>query len=1066
MKALQIKWKTVFILCIFYTSFSQAQLTDFTLQVTPITESCTANGRLNMVVTNTTPLATIIYTIYKLPNITVPIAVLSANTLTGLVAGNYRVLATQSLGELTNSQQQDVVITDTIIDLLYYLQGVPEICGNDGKITVTVTNSVAVSYEIFSGPVIRPLQTSNVFANLPGGNYIVRVFDACGEGLARSYTLAVDSAAIIIQNPTVRVSNCGTLLTLNIFITGNTGPYTSILTVNPPSGPPVIFNYTNFGSISQVIPTFFTQPYTYSLSVTDRCGQTEVRNNVPITVPVVNSSVSFTSQAIGVCNDRLNARIQAINMTAPISVVFLSAPAGFNPLNHISSLGPYSSTTVFYNDSPIPFPEGNYTVQVTDACGIVRTTSYMLVYPPPDIPDIYFNKKSACIAGFGSFYVSGNVSSISLISAPPSYPIAVPHDFTTDLVNGGLLLGVVPQGTYTFSYTGNCGGTNTSSVTIVGYNPGTTTVTITENCDSFNLFLLHTTNASPAYYLLQKLNPNTNQWVHPGTGLSGGYGLSNNYNNLNLNFSGSFRILEQHDFYTTNPQNQSDPCPPNVIYTFDYTIGPRINNVYSFACVNSLYDAIVIAQGYAPLKYRITMKNGQPFFVNNNFSNIFLGLEPTVYNFQIEDACGNILNSLFDISNPSLFPIQATTFCEGQIGSLAVPAFTFLNYEWRKGNDPTIISTSSTLNFPSFNATTNNGIYHVRVYYTGNPNSCIDFVVDYTININSSTPQAGTGQTIQYCGQQGIIDLFSLLTGVYDSNGSWQDISSSGFLTNNLLDTTTIVSGDFQFKYTVLGSCNTSDQSTVNVVIKALPETPIASVDEVICNTRELNLQATSIPFGGYLWTGPNGFSSTNQNPVLSNISELVNGTYTVKGYTNDCDSGFSSVDVVVNPLPEFTLKAGCLANQFVVTAIPANNSYDSLTASYMWTGPEGFSSMQNPIQITNLPTGLYEVTVVNSFGCSTQSAIQISGTHCLIPNVITPNNDDFNQELNLSGLLVDKLEVYSRWGRLVYQQNNYTNQWHGQNMHDQQLPDSTYYYIIYLRSGEEKQGWIFVASQ
>lgn len=1064
MKAIQIKWKTVFILCIFYTSFSHAQLADFTLQVTPITESCTANGRLNMVVTDTTPLATIIYTIYKLPNTTVPIAVISNNTLTGLVSGNYRIFATQSLGELTNSQQQDVFITDTIIDLNYTLSGDPEVCGNDGKIRVTVTNSVAVSYEIFSGPVIRPLQTSNVFGNLPAGNYIVRVFDACGEGLARSYTVGTDSAAIGISNGTVRVTNCGTILTLSIYISGNSEPYTSVLTVNPPTGPPVIYNYTNYGFINQVIPTFFTQPYTYSLSVTDRCGQTVVRNNVPITIPVVNPTVRLISQTAGICFDRLSVILETTNFTSPISVLFLSAPAGFSPLNHISTLGPYSSSTIFYNDSQIPFPEGNYTVQVTDACGIVRTTSYTITYPPPSLPYIIFYGKSACVPGFGSFNLVGNVSSISLISAPPSYPIAVPHDFTSNLVNNRLLLGVVPQGTYTFSYVGNCGGTNTSSVTIVGYDPGTTTVTITENCDSFNLFLRHTTNAYPASYLLQKLDPNTNQWVHPATGFPGGVTLANNYNNINLNFSGSFRILEQHDFYTTNPQEQIDDCPPNVIYTFEYTIGPRINNVYSFACENSLYDAIVIAQGYAPLKYRITMKNGQPFFVNNNFSNIFLGLEPTVYNFQIEDACGNILNSLFDISNPSLFPIQATTFCEGQSGSLAVPSFTFLNYEWRKGNDPTIISTSSTLNFLSFNATTNNGIYHVRVFYTGNPNSCIDFVVDYTININSSTPQAGTGQTIQYCGEQGVIDLFSLLAGNYDSNGSWQDLSNSGFLTNNLLDTTTIVSGDFQFKYTVLGSCNTSDQSTVNVLIKALPETPIASVEDVICNTRQLNLQATSIPFGSYLWTGPNGFSSSEQNPVLSNISELVNGTYTVKGYTNDCDSGLSSVDVVVNPLPEFTLKAGCMGNQFVVTAVPTNNSYDSLTASYIWTGPEGFSSIQNPIQITNLPTGLYEVTVVNSFGCSTQNAIQISGTHCFIPNVITPNNDDFNQELNLSGLLVDKLEVYSRWGRLVYQQNNYTNQWHGQNMHDQQLPDSTYYYIIYLRSGEEKQGWIFVA--
>jgi gliding motility-associated-like protein len=1072
MKALKIKWKTVFLLCIFYTSLSYAQLADFTLQVTPITESCTANGRLNMVVTNTTPLATIIYTIYKLPNITVPIAVLSANTLTGLISGNYRVVATQSLAELTNSQQQDVIVTDTIVDLMYTLQSTPEVCGNDGKITVTVTNSVAVSYEIFSGPVIRPMQTSNIFNNLPGGNYIIRVFDACGEGLARSYTLLTYNSNVIIEDGDVRVSNCGTIFTLYTSINGNTDPFTIQLTINPPTGLPIVYNYTNSGYISQVIPTFFTQPYTYSIRVTDRCGQTFVRNNMPVIVPVLNPSVSLNINTTGICNDYIGLSLHTFDLATPISVVFLNSPAGFNPLNYISNLGPYNSNYIDYYNASLLFPEGNYTVQVTDACGIVRTASIIISYPAPQPPSVYGNQKVACAIGFGSLIVAGNYASITLLSAPPTFPIAVPHDYTSNLVNGSLYLGVVPEGNYTFSVAGNCGGTSTGDIAVEGYHPGATTVSITENCDSFNLFLNHITNVNFADYFLQKLNPVTNQGGHPLTGNSvnssnpnnaNAIGISNNYNNLNLNYSGSFRILEEHDYYTTNPQNYFLPCPANVIYTFDYTIGPRINNVYSFACQNSLYDAIVIAQGYAPLKYRITMKNGQPFFVNNNFSNIFLGLEPTVYNFQIEDACGNILNSLFDISNPSLFPIQATTFCEGQSGSLTVPAFTFLNYEWRKGNDPTIINTSSTLNFPSFSATTNNGVYHVRVYYTGNPNSCIDFVVDYTININSSMPQAGTGQAVQYCGQQGVIDLFSLLIGNYDSNGSWQDVSSSGLLTNNLLDTTTIISGDFQFKYTVLGTCNTSDQSTVNIEIKALPEIPIASVDEVICNTRELNLQATTIPFGGYLWTGPNGFSSSEQNPVLSNISDLMNGTYTVKGYTNDCDSGLSSVDVVVNPLPEFTLKAGCDSNQYVITAVPTNNSYDPLTASYIWTGPDGFSSIQNPIQITNLPIGLYEVTVINSFGCSTQNSIQISGTHCLIPNVITPNNDDFNQEFNLSGLLIDKLEIYSRWGRLVYQQNNYTNQWHGQNMHDQQLPDSTYYYIVYLRTGEEKQGWVYV---
>lgn len=1066
MKLTKLTWGLFFLVCIFNTTFLRAQLSDFTLQVTPITESCTANGTLNFVVANTTAGATILYTIYKLPNTTVPIAVMGDATLTGLVSGNYRVIATQSLGELSNSQQQDVFITDTIIDLAYTLQGTPVVCGNDGKITVYVTNSDAVSYEIFSGPVIRPLQTSNVFDNLPAGNYVVRVFDACGEGLARSYTLTALNSNITIGNIDVDVSNCGTIFRLNISIAGNTGPYATQLTINPPTGLPIVYNYTNYGYISQVIPTFFTQPYTFNISITDRCGQTLVRSNVPITLPVLNPSVILRLNTVGICDDGLQLTLNTNDLTSPISVVFLNSPAGFNPLTYNPNPGPFNASSVSYYNPTLQFPEGNYTVQVTDACGIVRTRSILLGYPPPDPPLIYFNRKSACVAGFGSFYLSGNISSISLIAAPASYPISVPHDFTNDLNNGRLYLGVVPQGNYTFSYVGNCGGTNTSSVNIVGYNPGTTTVSISENCDSFNLLLNHTTNAIGAYYQLQKFNPVTNQWVHPGTGNLGGVTLYNNFNNVNLNYSGSFRILEYHDFYTTNSQNSTDPCPPNVIYTFDYTIGPRINNVYSFACENSLYDAIVIAQGYAPLKYRITSKNGQPFFVNNNFSNIFLGLEPTVYNFQIEDACGNILNSLFDISNPSLFPIQATTFCEGQSGSLAVPAFTFLNYQWRKDNDPTILSNTSTLNFPSFSAATNNGIYHVRVFYTGNPNSCVDFIVDYQIDISSSTPEAGIGQNISYCGAQGVIDLFSLLSGNYDNNGSWQEVSNSGFLTNNLWNSTTVDSGNFQFKYTINGSCGTFDVSNVGVTIYQAPQPPMATLEAVACDSKTLNLLATTIPFGNYLWTGPNGFTSAAQNPILENITTANAGIYTVKSYTSDCESAASNINVTVNPLPEFSLASGCVSNQYTITATPVNNSFNALSANYAWSGPNGYSSLQHPIQITSLPSGVYEVTVTNDAGCSAVQSIQVPGTQCEIPNVITPNDDFINDIFDLSGLLVNKLEVYNRWGRLVYQQNDYTNQWHGQNDNNQQLPDSTYFYIAFLQSGENKQGWVLVNGQ
>jgi gliding motility-associated-like protein len=88
---------------------------------------------------------------------------------------------------------------------------------------------------------------------------------------------------------------------------------------------------------------------------------------------------------------------------------------------------------------------------------------------------------------------------------------------------------------------------------------------------------------------------------------------------------------------------------------------------------------------------------------------------------------------------------------------------------------------------------------------------------------------------------------------------------------------------------------------------------------------------------------------------------------------------------------------------------------------------------------------------------------IPVNTTVCSLPNVITPNDDFANDNFDLSAFDVNRIEIYSRWGRLVYDQNNYTNQWHGQNNNNQLLPDSTYFYILYLGSGEEKQGWVFV---
>jgi gliding motility-associated-like protein len=1059
MYKIDFKSLTIFGLFFFFSNLAYCQLASFTLNVTKTNETCTANGTLNFTVANTTAGATMVYTIYQLPNLTTPISVQNTTSFSGLVAGTYRVVATQSLGSLTNSQQQDITIVNQIVLLTYSLSGNNEICGADGSITVNTLTGTAVSYEIFAGPIVRPLQPSNVFTGLIAGQYSVRVFDACGEGVVQTFTVLNTPADLgIAVSNTIDIISCTlTKITISIQNIPNSVivyPLQITISVNPPSGgAPIVYNQTITSSnnlqVMQDIILYPNQYYTYNISVLDGCGNTYIRNGVEVN----SSTVPLLTFENLLCNNRNIVIINAV------SAVLINGPSG------LPYVLPYTLTAnsvgyfVLFTSLP-----GTYTFTTVDKCGVIRNQVITLA---DDNGFIFVSPAVGCSSGLANLLAGVYLQTAILIQAPPSYPATLPLNLTSSISNGSFTMVDIPLGIYIFNLTDACG--NTSNVTVnanVGHIQNID-IDIIENCGSFDIYLNHTTNSSinnVNFYWLQQYNPVTNQWFNPSNGVvyTGGVLFSNNAiplinqaTNYNFAFLGHFRILTSFSSATT--------CI-NVLHEFDYDGLPKINDVYSFLCNNGTYDVFVDAVGLQPLIYRITQKNGLPFSIQNGNSSVFLGLPAAVYNFQVEDACGNILNSLFEVPRPFNFAITPIGFCNGQPGSLTLPNFSIFQYEWWKDNaTTTILSTTNTLEFPTFNSVTDVGVYHVRVRYTGNPNSCIDFTLDYTISTNAFNPNAGQNNAITYCGNPNNIDLFSLILGSYDTGGTWQEISSSGMLTNNIWNATNVPSGIYNFKYKVTGLCNTFDEATITITIKSLPSTPIASVDPIVCDSNTLNLFATPIPNSIYNWSGPNGFSSTDQNPTINTISNLMNGTYTVNVIQDGCVSGSSSVNVLVNPLPNFAIESACLSLNFVLTATPIQNSFESSSVSYNWTGPNGFSAIGNPIQITGGERGLYYATITDANGCSATQFIDVQTTFCEIPNVISPNNDGYNDSLDLIGLDVVNLQIFSRWGRLVYEKANYLDEWYGQNNNGGELPDATYFYFAQLKTGETKRGWILV---
>lgn len=94
-----------------------------------------------------------------------------------------------------------------------------------------------------------------------------------------------------------------------------------------------------------------------------------------------------------------------------------------------------------------------------------------------------------------------------------------------------------------------------------------------------------------------------------------------------------------------------------------------------------------------------------------------------------------------------------------------------------------------------------------------------------------------------------------------------------------------------------LDGCVLKDSTTV--VLDLTPDAPSISSNSPLQIGKELKLfSSTTTPGVSYKWSGPNGFSSLAQNPVITRASALASGTYIVTVTLGVCSS--SSLTVVL----------------------------------------------------------------------------------------------------------------------------------------------------------------------
>ncbi|WP_221621988.1 T9SS type B sorting domain-containing protein [Larkinella knui] len=146
---------------------------------------------------------------------------------------------------------------------------------------------------------------------------------------------------------------------------------------------------------------------------------------------------------------------------------------------------------------------------------------------------------------------------------------------------------------------------------------------------------------------------------------------------------------------------------------------------------------------------------------------------------------------------------------------------------------------------------------------------------------------------------------------------------------------------------------------------------------QTVCSGSTVSIQLSASGGTLYQWKGPNGYSSTQQNPTLSTATAINSGTYSVTITNGSGCTAVNTTPVVVGTCPSVPCSlTGTMASSQTVCSGSAVTI--QLTASggtsYQWKGPNGYSSTQQNPTLTNataINSGTYSVTITNGSGCT-----------------------------------------------------------------------------------------------
>ena len=365
--------------------------------------------------------------------------------------------------------------------------------------------------------------------------------------------------------------------------------------------------------------------------------------------------------------------------------------------------------------------------------------------------------------------------------------------------------------------------------------------------------------------------------------------------------------------YDANTNSTSAYCGSYKVGTLPSPVGD-----WSTSCPDEGHGRVLMVNGTGGAKF---WKYNVTVTPNTNYH----------FEFQVAKlSAQNSSNLRFDIGTETIeqFPLSSYNTCE----------WTTLSKVWNSG------SNSGTIEISLLNLNNNCN------------NDGNDFMID---NMVFRTAE--------------VVDI-SILSGIW----SWTGPAgfTSTIKTPTITNITPAQAGTYTVNFTI-GGCT----GTASANISLLPSPTVVASNSVsgnVCVGGSFQLTATPNPTGGsFSWTGPNGFTSTTQNPTFSPATTAMSGIYSVvyRG-VNGCNSPVASTTVTVHQYPSVTAPSNQTVCNGTSTATVTFSGSSVAGTTYNWT------NNNTAIGLAASGTGnITAFTATNTGGSSISATITVTPT-------------------------------------------------------------------------------------